>query len=61
MKIEIEQNCSGTGKFRWELHTGPENIDEYTGYCYTIGECFEKIVMWSTINSQHYTEGTENG
>ena len=28
MKIEITQDISGTGDYRWELHTGPEHIDE---------------------------------
>jgi hypothetical protein len=60
MKIEIEQDCSGTGDYRWEIHTGPERIDSYTGYCYTLGECFEKIIIFRTLNAQHYTEETEN-
>jgi len=60
MKIEITQDISGTGDYRWEFFTGPEHIDEYTGTADTLGECFEKIVMWSTLNAQHYAEGTEN-
>jgi len=59
MKIEITQDISGTGEYRWGLETGPEHIDEYTGHCYTLGECFEQIVMWRTLNAQHYYGGTE--
>ena len=60
MRIEITQDISGTGDYRWELYTGPEHIDEYVGYCYSLGECFEKIVMWNTYNAQKYYGGTEN-
>ena len=54
MKIEITQDISGTGDYRWTLFTGPERIDEYTGYCPTLGECFELILKWRTINAIHY-------
>jgi len=60
MKIEITQDSTGIGDYRWELHTGPEHIDEYTGYCYSLGECFEQIVIWNRHNAQRYTERTEN-
>ena len=60
MKVEITQDISGTGDYRWILYTGPEHIDEYTGNCYTLGECFEKIVKWETLNAQKYYGGTEN-
>jgi len=56
MKIEIEQNCTGTGEFKWNLATGPDGIDEYFGTADTLGECFEQIVMWRTLNSQSYRE-----
>ena len=59
MRIEITQDPSGTGDYRWEIHTGPERIDSYTGYCYSLGECFEEIVKWNTLNALHYTEETE--
>src|SRR6056300_502181 len=59
MRIEITQDPSGIGDYRWELHTGPERIDSYTGYCYSLGECFEEIVKWNTLNALHYTEETE--
>ena len=56
MKIEITQDISGTGDYCWILYTGPEHIDEYTGHCYTLGECFEMIVKWETLNAQKYYE-----
>ena len=56
MKVEITQDISGTGDYRWILYTGPEHIDEYTGNCYTLGECFELIVKWETLNAQKYYE-----
>jgi hypothetical protein len=56
MKIEITQDPSGTGDYRWSLSTGPERIDEYTGHCYTLGECFEQIVKWRTLNALDYRE-----
>jgi hypothetical protein len=34
-------------------------IDEYTGYCYTLGECFEQIIIFRTLNAQKYYGGTE--
>ena len=60
MKVEITQDITGTGDYRWELYTGPEHIDEYIGYCYSLGECFEMIVKWETFNAQKYYGGTEN-
>ena len=56
MKIEITQDISGTGDYRWSIETGPERIDSYTGYCYTLGECFELIVERQTLNAQKYYE-----
>ena len=56
MKIKIEQNCTGIGKFRWELHTGPEHIDSYSGETDTLGEAFQEIVRMDTLNSFDYRE-----
>ena len=56
MKVEITQDITGTGDYLWILYTGPEHIDEYTGNCYTLGECFELIVKWETLNAQKYYE-----
>jgi len=60
MKIEITQDITGTGDYHWSIETGPERIDSYTGYCYSLGECFELIVKWQTLNAQKYYGGTEN-
>ncbi len=60
MKIEITQDITGTGDYRWSIETGPERIDSYTGYCYSLGECFEVIVERQTLNAQKYYGGTEN-
>jgi hypothetical protein len=54
MKIEIEQNCSGTGEYRWSLETGPEHIDVFSGTADTLGECFQEIIRMDTLNAQHY-------
>ena len=54
MKIQIEQDSSGTGTFIWGLETGPERIDCYTGYCETLGECFEEIIRHLTMNTMEY-------
>lgn len=52
MKIEIEQQTSGT--YKWGLETGPEHIDCYTGYAETLGECFEEIIRHRTMNAMEY-------
>ena len=39
---------------------GPDGIDEDSFVCRSLGECFEQIVMWRTLNAQHYYGGTEN-
>jgi len=54
MKIQIEQDSSGTGTFIWGLETGPERIDCYTGYADTLGECFEEIIRHRTMNAMEY-------
>lgn len=60
MKIEITQDPSGTGEFRWKLMTGPERIDWYEGISNSIGEAFEKVLTAQTINAQYYYEGTKD-
>ena len=56
MRIEITQDISGTGDYRWKLYTGPEHIDEYEGIAGSIGEAFEKVLIAETVNAQHYTK-----
>jgi hypothetical protein len=52
MKIEIEQ--TETKNYIWALEDGPEHIDKFSGYCKTLGECFEKIIRHQTINAIGY-------
>jgi hypothetical protein len=54
MKILIEQDSTGTGKFWWKIKTGPEHIDSYCGYADTLGEAFEEIVKSNTLNATRY-------
>jgi hypothetical protein len=54
MKILIEQDCTGTGRFWWKIKTGPEHIDSYCGYADTLGEAFEEIVKRNTLNATRY-------
>ena len=54
MKIEIEQDSSGTGLYKWGLETGPERIDCYTGRGETLGSCFEQIIYHRTMNAMKY-------
>lgn len=54
MKILIEQDSTGTGRFWWDLNTGPEHIDRYCGYADTLGEAFEEIVKRNTLNATRY-------
>jgi len=60
MKIQIEQDCTGTGRFRWSLNTGPEHIDLFSGHTDTLGEAFEEIVRTETLNATNYFDGTKN-
>jgi hypothetical protein len=54
MEIKIKQDSSGTGAITWELHTGPEEIDEYTGVEDTLDECFKKIKQSILFNCLDY-------
>jgi hypothetical protein len=54
MKILIEQDSTGTGRFWWKIKTGPEHIDSYTGFADTLGEAFEEIVKRNTLNATRY-------
>jgi hypothetical protein len=59
IEIEIEQDCTGTGKFRWGLETGSEHIDIFSGTADTLGECFQEIVRMETLNALNYREDRE--
>ena len=54
MKILIEQDSTGTGRFWWKIKTGPEHIDSYCGFADTLGEAFEEVVKSNTLNATRY-------
>jgi hypothetical protein len=54
MKIQIEQDITGTGTYIWGLEDGPEHIDKFSGFADTLGECFEEIIRHQTINAIGY-------
>jgi len=55
MKIEITEDFI-TGMHNWVLYDGPENIDEFRGSENTLGEVFEKIILYRTQNALSYVE-----
>ena len=57
MKIEITEDFI-TGLYNWTLYDGPENIDEFRGSESTLGEVFEKVILYRTQNALSYVEGT---
>jgi len=59
MKIEIADNLQD-GTYYAEIWDGPDGIDYADFLCGSLGECFEKIVRWETLNAQKYYGGTEN-
>jgi hypothetical protein len=59
MKIEISLNPE-TSMYEYEVWDGPDGIDYDEGLGLDLGQVFEKIIIFRTLNAQHYTEGTEN-
>jgi hypothetical protein len=59
MKIEIN-SIPQDEQYYVKIFDGPDGIDEADFLCSSLGECFEQIVMWRTINAQKYYGGTEN-
>ena len=59
MKIEID-HIPQDDQYFIKIYGGPDGIDEADFLCSSLGECFEQIVMWRTLNAQHYYGGTEN-
>ena len=58
MKIEITYTPQkGYTATIWD---GPDGIDEDSFVCRSLGECFEQIVMWRTLNALSYREGGVN-
>jgi hypothetical protein len=60
MKIEITITSHPTKGCTATIFDGPDGIDEDSFVCRNLGECFEQIVMWRTLNAQHYYGETEN-
>jgi hypothetical protein len=60
MRIEITYTPHPTKGYTATIWDGPDGIDEGSFVCRSLGECFEQIVMWRTLNAQQYYGGTEN-
>jgi hypothetical protein len=43
-----------------KIYDGPDGIDEEDFLCSSLGECFEEVVLWRTLNAQRYVGETEN-
>ena len=56
MKIEITYTPHPTKGYTATIWDGPEGIDEDSFVCRSLGECFEQIVMWRTLNAQQYKD-----
>lgn len=54
MKIEITKTGYEKINYEWKMWDGPEGIDFYEGDASTLGECFERILINSVLNSIHY-------
>jgi hypothetical protein len=55
MKIEITQDISGTGPYKFTIADGPERIDyDEGGECETLGEVFEKLIEFRIRNAMSY-------
>jgi len=60
MKIEITYTPHPTKGYTATIWDGPDGIDEDSFVCRSLGECFEQIVMWRTLNAQQYREAIKN-
>jgi hypothetical protein len=56
MRIEITYTPHPTKGYTATIWDGPDGIDEDSFVCRSLGECFEQIVMWRTLNAQSYRE-----
>jgi len=59
MKIEIN-SIPQDEQYYVKIFDGPDGIDEADFLCSSLGECFEQIIIFRTINAQKYYGGTEN-
>ena len=57
MRIEITDALHPTKTYTATIWDGPDGIDEDSFVCRSLGECFEQIVMWRTLNAQQYRSG----
>ena len=55
MRIEINQDYT-TGRYKVVMWDGPDGIDHYEDTAKSLGELFEKIIQWRTLNSLCYRE-----
>jgi hypothetical protein len=60
MKIEISYTHHPTKGYCATICDGPDGIDEESFVCRSLGELFEQIIMWRTLNALNYREATEN-
>lgn len=59
MKIEIT-HIPETNMYEYKVWDGPDGIDYKEGLELDLGQCFEQIIIFRTLNAQHYLDGTEN-
>jgi hypothetical protein len=55
MKIEIN-SIPQDEQYYVKIFDGPDGIDEADFLCSSLGECFEQIVKWRTLNALDYRE-----
>ena len=53
MKIEINY-IPQDEQYYAKIFDGPDGIDEADFLCSSLGECFEQIVIFRTLNAQKY-------
>ena len=59
MKLEVNYDPR-LEVYSWRLWDGPDGIDEYSGWCYCLGEVFEQVVVARAVNSQSYCEANND-
>jgi hypothetical protein len=59
MKIEITQNPE-TSMYEYKVYDGPDGIDYKEGLELDLGQVFEQIIIFRTLNALSYCEATEN-
>jgi hypothetical protein len=59
MKIIINYHPQ-LDEYHSKIWDGPDGIDEDSFVCRSLGEVFEQIIMWRTLNAQQYREEIEN-